>query len=157
MQISGSILKIYFWPRYDIALTCSRIFNITGKRPSVVVKMMCCLQSRWAFFWDNVDKIGKTRSSLGWEDPLEKEMATHSSIHAWKIPWTEEPGGPQSMGLQRVGHDWATSLSLSDKIIWAVVSGNKAESGGKSFGPYAQTDSNIAKLITTVHHRPTSP
>ena len=43
--------------------------------------------------------------SLGWEDPLEKEMATHSSIHAWKIPWTEEPGGLQSMGLQRVGHD----------------------------------------------------
>ena len=43
--------------------------------------------------------------SLGWEDPLEKEMATHSSILAWRIPWTEEPGGPQSMGLQRVGHD----------------------------------------------------
>ena len=43
--------------------------------------------------------------SLGWEDPLEKEMATHSSIHAWKIPWTKEPGGLQSMGLQRVGHD----------------------------------------------------
>ena len=37
--------------------------------------------------------------------PLEKEMATHSSIHAWKIPWTKEPGGLQSMGLQRVGHD----------------------------------------------------
>ena len=43
--------------------------------------------------------------SLGWEDPLEKEMATHSSILAWRIPWTEEPGGPQSMGLKRVGHD----------------------------------------------------
>ena len=42
--------------------------------------------------------------SLGWEDPLEKEMATHSSTLAWKIPWTEEPGGLQSMGLQRVGH-----------------------------------------------------
>ena len=42
---------------------------------------------------------------LGWEDPLEKEMATHSSILAWRIPWTEEPGGPQSMGLQRGGHD----------------------------------------------------
>ena len=39
---------------------------------------------------------------LGWEDPLEKEMATHSSTLAWKIPWTEEPGGPQSMGSQRV-------------------------------------------------------
>ena len=43
--------------------------------------------------------------SLGQEDPLEKEMATHSSILAWRIPWTEEPGGLQSMRLQRVGHN----------------------------------------------------
>ena len=43
--------------------------------------------------------------SLGQEVPLEKGMATHSSILAWRIPWTEEPGGPQSMGSQRVGHD----------------------------------------------------
>ena len=50
--------------------------------------------------------------SLGWEDPLEKEMATHSSILAWKIPWTEEPCRLQSMGSQRVRHVRATSLSL---------------------------------------------
>ena len=50
--------------------------------------------------------------ALGWEDPLEKEMAIHSSTIAWKIPWTEEPGRLQSMGSQRVGHDWATSLSF---------------------------------------------
>ena len=43
--------------------------------------------------------------SLGQEDSLEKEMATHSSILAWRIPWTEEPGGLQSKGSQRVGHD----------------------------------------------------
>ena len=43
--------------------------------------------------------------SMGWEDPLEEEMATHSSILAWRIPWTEEPGGLQSTGWQRVGHD----------------------------------------------------
>ena len=43
--------------------------------------------------------------SLGWEDPLEKEMATHSSTLAWRIPWTEEPSGLQSTGSQRVGHD----------------------------------------------------
>ena len=49
--------------------------------------------------------------SLGQENPLEKEMATHSSTHDWKIPWTEEPGRPQSTGVQRVGHNWATSLS----------------------------------------------
>ena len=47
--------------------------------------------------------------SLGWDDLLEKEMATHSSILAWKIPWMEEPGRLQSMGLQRGGHNWATS------------------------------------------------
>ena len=44
--------------------------------------------------------------SLGWEDPLEEEMATHSSILAWRIPWTEEPGGLQSMGPKRVGQKW---------------------------------------------------
>ena len=49
---------------------------------------------------------------LGQEDPLEKEMAPHSSTLAWKIPWTEEPGRLQSTGSQRVGHDWATSLSF---------------------------------------------
>ena len=43
--------------------------------------------------------------SLGWKDPLDKEMTTHSSIFAWRIPWIEEPGGLQSMGSQRVGHD----------------------------------------------------
>ena len=43
--------------------------------------------------------------SLGWEYPLEKEVATHSSTLAWRIPWREEPGGLQPMGLQRVGHD----------------------------------------------------
>ena len=46
--------------------------------------------------------------SLGQEDPLEWEMATHSRIPAWEIPWTGKPGGLQSMGLQRVGHNWAT-------------------------------------------------
>ena len=54
--------------------------------------------------------------SLGWEDPLEKEMAAHSSILAWRIPWTEEPGRLQSTGLQRVGHDWATSPHLTKGI-----------------------------------------
>ena len=48
--------------------------------------------------------------SLGWEDPLEKGMATHSSIPAWRIPWTEEPGGLQLMGSQRVRHDKALTL-----------------------------------------------
>ena len=47
--------------------------------------------------------------SLGWEDPLEKDMVSHSSILAWRIPWTEEPCRLQSMGSQRVGHDWVTN------------------------------------------------
>ena len=55
---------------------------------------------------------------LGQEDPLKQEMATPSSILAWKIPWTEEPGGLQSLGLQRVGHDWATEhrAALKHKV-----------------------------------------
>ena len=54
----------------------------------------------------NLPAVQETQvRSLDWEDPLEKEMATHSSILAWKISWTQEPGGLQSMGLQRVGHD----------------------------------------------------
>ena len=59
--------------------------------------------------------------SLGWEDPLEKEMATHSSVLAWIIPWTGEPSGLQSTGLQRVGHDWATSLHFF-KHLSTVIS-----------------------------------
>ena len=62
---------------------------------SLVAQMVKCLptmQETWV-------------QSRGWEDPLEKEMATHSSISAWKIPWMEERGRLQSMGSQRVGHD----------------------------------------------------
>ena len=58
--------------------------------------------------------------SLDWEDPLEKEMATYSSILAWRIPWIEEPGRLQSTGSQRVGHDWGTSLSLSQRTLYLV-------------------------------------
>ena len=67
--------------------------------------------------------------SLGWEDPLEKEMAPHSSTLAWKILWTEEPGRLQSMELQRVGHDWETSISLSPynpAILLMIVHPKKA-------------------------------
>ena len=60
-----------------------------------MVKNLCALQETQVRF-------------LGQEDPLKKEMATHSSILVWEIPWTEEPGGPQSMELQRVRHDLAT-------------------------------------------------
>ena len=69
-----------------------RVSNSWASLVAQLVKNLPAVQETW--IW-----------SLGWEDPLEKEMATHSSILAWKISWTEEPGGLQSMGLQRVGHD----------------------------------------------------
>ena len=58
--------------------------------------------------------------SLGREDLLEKEIAIHSSTLAWKIPWMEEPGKLQSMGSQRVGHDWATSMSCHVMYIYII-------------------------------------
>ena len=54
---------------------------------------------------ESVCNVGDLGSVPGLKDPLEKGMAIHSSIFAWRIPWTEETGGPQSMGSQRVGHD----------------------------------------------------
>ena len=71
------------------------IFDIILHRASLVaqtVKNLPAILETWV-------------RSLGWEDPLEKGMATHSSILAWRIPWTEEPGGLQSTGSQKVGHD----------------------------------------------------
>ena len=65
----------------------------------------------------NLRAMQKTQvQSLGGVEPLEKEMATHSSILAWEIPWTEEPGGLQSMGSQRVRHDLATKPYKTGKI-----------------------------------------
>ena len=72
-----------------------RIFDIILHRASLVaqtVKNPPAILETWV-------------RSLGWEDPLEKGMATHSSILAWRIPWTEEPGGLQCTGSQKVGHD----------------------------------------------------
>ena len=71
---------------------------------------------------------------LGQEDPLEKEMATHFSSLAWKIPWTEEPGRLQSMGSQRVRHDWATSLSLYfNAATQSTVKGREEAKGQRKF------------------------
>ena len=71
-------------------------FSLRNKEAASVVthmvKNLPAMQEIWVQF-------------LRWEDPLEKGLATHSSILSWRIPWTEEPGGVRSMGLQRVGHD----------------------------------------------------
>ena len=72
------------------------ISNVSGASQVATWQRICLpmkkIQETWVKFLD-------------WEDPLKQEMAIHSSILAWKIPWTEEPGGQQSMGTQRVGHD----------------------------------------------------
>ena len=62
----------------------------------------------WLSGKESACSVGDAGSTLGWEDPLEKEVATHSSILAWEVPWTEEPGGLQSMGSKRVKHDLVT-------------------------------------------------
>ena len=84
--------------------------------------------------------------SLDQEDPLEKGIATHSRILAWKIPWTEKPGGLQSMELQRVGHSWATELNglekekathfsiLAWKIPWTEKPGRLQSMGSQRVG-----------------------
>ena len=70
-------------------------------------------------------KQEKQVQSLGWEDPLKKEMATHSSILVWEIPWTEEPGGLWSLGSQRVRHDCAIRPIMevshfTDGVTWQI-------------------------------------
>ena len=66
----------------------------------------------------NLPAVQETRvQSLGWEDPLKGEMATHSSILAWRIPWTEELSGLQSKGSQRVTYDWATKHTRTHQLI----------------------------------------
>ena len=65
--------------------------------------------------------MSETRvQSLGWDDPLEKEMATHSSTHAWKIPWMENPGGLQSMGSQRARDFTSLHFSVIKLIFWTL-------------------------------------
>ena len=77
------------------------------------VPIRLCLSLKMGFPGGSADKesacsAGVLVWSLGWENHLEKGMATHSNILAWRLPWTEEPGGLQSMGSQRIRHDWVT-------------------------------------------------
>ena len=105
----------------------------------------CPLGGRTSLVAQTVKRLPTMREtwvqSLGWEDLLEKEMATHSNFLAWKIPWMEEPGRPQFMGSQR--HDWVTSLTR-----WQQSSNPKDVSGRptsaqwtKSPLPWTPTDS----------------
>ena len=85
-----------------------------------------CLIHRYVFYILNpAANAGDTKNahSLGQEGPLEKEMATHSSILAWKIPWTEEPGGLQSMGSQRVTTEHHKPQSLQLTLSYILTEG----------------------------------
>ena len=97
-QVCSSINKTSLQEYLDFEIKTSETHYFLGNRRNKhylvaqTVKNLPAMQEIWV-------------QSLGWEDPLEKGMATLSNILAWKIPWTEEPGGLQSMGLQRAGHN----------------------------------------------------
>jgi len=129
-QPHDQVLSSGIWTR---VLRCSRLWSWLKQCPgSSVVKRLPTMRDTWV-------------RSLGREDPLEKEMAPHSSIHAWKIPWTKEPGGLQSIRLQRVGHDWAPSLHFTSKQCPRVWQRKK----GKTLNP--QMTRGVIRLIWLWH------
>ena len=86
------------------SLLCPQVMEEAGSTVGSFIRVLIPLLGGSAV--KNLPAMQETWvQSLGQEDPLEEGMATHPSILAWRIPWTEEPGGPQSMRLQRVGHD----------------------------------------------------
>ena len=122
---SFSKLSSSVWRKYLVSLNAFiELLAICIVRNCIPLLFLFALELPcWQRWWKHMPTVQETQVwSLGWEDPLEKEMATHSSILAWKIPWTEEPGRLQSMGLQRVGHDWATLL-LRSPIRLKISSG----------------------------------
>ena len=92
-----------------VVCVCTHIHTHTYTYTSVWCVCVCMCSSQVAQWVKNCPAMQETQEtwvpSLGGKDPLGKEMATHSSILAWRIPWTEEPGGLQSLGSQRVGHN----------------------------------------------------
>ena len=97
-SIWGECNCVVVWTFFGIAFLWESL-SFWASLVAQMVKRLPAMQETWVRF-------------LGWEDPLKKEMVIHSTTLAWKIPWTEEPDKLQSMGSQRVGHDWATWLSL---------------------------------------------
>ena len=97
-----------------------------GREKPLQYGLMTGLKLWWGFPGGSVVKNPPVKQetwvrSLGREDPLEKGMKTHSNILAWEIPWREEPGGLQSMGSQRVRHNWVTNTHTS---VWTHMSFN---------------------------------
>ena len=102
----------------DLACQCRR-HKKCRLDPWVWAALCVMLASLVAQMVKNMPAVQEIRvQSLGQEDPLEMEMATHSSILAWKAPWTEEPGGLQSVGSQRVRHDWVTNTCIMLKVLY---------------------------------------
>ena len=108
---------VWLCDRLDCStLSCSVHGILQTSLVAQTVKNLLAMQETWV-------------RSLGQEDSLEKEMATHSSIPAWRIPWTKEPYRLQSMGVQRVGHDWVTntrthwSFNLSIFLKFSEIKG----------------------------------
>ena len=97
-----------------------RTLKCTGFPGGSDSKESASMQEIWVWFLD-------------WEDPLEKEMATHSSILAWRISWTEGPGGLQSTGLQRVGHSWATNTHTQVHTAVLLTAGTMLDSTSLEF------------------------
>ena len=119
LALSGVLVKIHFIVSFKrihsfIDLLCSQLIPVLlpgkshGQRSLVGCSPWGCKES------DTTERLLFSLSLyVSWEDALEKEMATHSSIFAWEILWTKQPGRWQSLGLQIVGYDWATSTFFS--------------------------------------------
>ena len=144
-NLSIELFPVSLWASSSPPLVCSVHLHYTLTRPPQKWECLLALIIMPIYIMANniiIMPIIFPPSSNG----MEKEMATHSSTLAWKIPWTEEPGGLQSMGSWRVGHDWATSLSCMEKemathssvLAWRIP--GMAEPGGLlSMGSHTRT------------------
>ena len=102
----------FYFAIFEEGVSFTRSFRKVSKDPwATIILLMQLMKKVLALVVKNpLVNAGRHKRqqirSLAWEDPLEEDMATHSSTIAWRIPWTEEPCGLQSIGLQRIGHDW---------------------------------------------------
>ena len=103
--LKGRWPSIFFWFIVTLILMYTSIINCWLPLVAQMIKILPKMQQTWI-------------RSLGQEDPLEKEMAAHSSILAWRIPWTEKPGGLQTMESQRVRHDWT---SFTHSLLISII------------------------------------
>ena len=123
----------YNWIYFSISffgLTCDLFKNLFTKYLGISLIISCSLfLFSFIMIWlsgkESACQYRRHRNrvwSLGWKDPLEEEMGTHSRVLAWKILWTEEPGGLQSMGMRWIGHDWAcTHVMIWDMLCIILV------------------------------------